>query len=105
MIPTLIFMLAVSGLIVAWGALLWLVLSRKGLRGIGGWTDWTKRFERLEAEVRRLTDRETRHHVDDEVRRLGEKVAFLENLLADNADTGALPPADREALGTDRQPG
>ena len=98
-------MLMVSGLIVAWGALLWLVFSRRGLRGIGGWTDWTKRFERLEAEVKRLTDRETRHHVDDEVRRLDEKVAFLENLLTDSAKSDALPPAEQEAPGADSQAG
>ena len=58
--------------------------------------DWTKRFERLEAEVKRLTDQVTRQYLEDEVHRLDEKVEFLENLLADRPQTGALPSADRE---------
>lgn len=31
-------------------------------------------------------------------------IAFLENLLADTAGSDALPPADQEAPGADRQP-
>ncbi len=93
MIPLLFVFLGISGFVVASGALLWLVFSRRGLRGVG---DWTKRFERLEAEVERLKDQETRQYLEDEVHRLDEKVAFLENLLADRPQTGALPSSGRE---------
>ena len=64
-----------------------------GACGTGSY--WQKRFERLEAEVKRLSTQDTRLGLDDEVRRLDEKVEFLENLLAERADSGALPPGDK----------
>ena len=89
---------------VAFGCVLAWLFARKGLAG----TTLKERLDRLEAEVRGLREG-TRPgsglDLEHEVHRLDEKVAFLENLLADDARAGALPPAGREAPGADRQPG
>ncbi|MYA11061.1 MAG: hypothetical protein F4087_12990 [Gemmatimonadetes bacterium] len=66
--------------------------ARKGLLG----SSLDQRLNRLEAEVKRLSDQDTRLGLDDEVRRLDEKVEFLENLLAERTGTGALPPGGVE---------
>ncbi len=93
MIPVLFSIMVLGGILFATGALAWLFFSRNGIRGM---SDWTRRFERLEAEVKRLSEQDTRLDLDDEVRRLDEKVEFLENLLAERAGTGALPPGGEE---------
>ena len=89
---------------VGFGCVLAWLFARKGLAG----TMLKERVDRLEAEVGRLREG-TRPgsglDLEHEVHRLDEKVAFLENLLADDARAGALPPAGREAPGADRQPG
>lgn len=96
MIASLFLVVLLGGSLVAAGALLWLLLSEKGLRGLRDGQYWDKRLNRLEAEVKRLSEQDTRLGLDDEVRRLDEKVEFLENLLAERTGTGALPPGGVE---------
>lgn len=92
MILSLFMIMGFFGLVVGVGGLAWLLFSRRLRDG----HDLTRRFERLEAEVKRLSSQDTRLGLDDEVRRLDEKVEFLENLLAERAGTGALPPGGEE---------
>ena len=96
MLAALLSIMVLGGILVAGGALFWLLFSRKGLRGLRDGQYWDRRLEHLEAEVKRLSDQDTRLGLDDEVRRLDEKVEFLENLLAERAGTAALPPGDVE---------
>ena len=95
MIELLFMFMVFGGMVVAGGALTWLLFSRRGLRGLKEGSYWQERLERLETEVKRLGDLEARHELDDEVRRLDEKVEFLEALLADRSKTGALPAGDK----------
>lgn len=87
MVPILFFMLVFFGGFAVAGTIIWLLAQRS----LGG-SDWRNRLSRLEADVKRLGDGGTRADLEDEVRRLDEKVEFLENLLADRPGTGALPP-------------
>ena len=73
------------------GSILWLLAQRS----LGG-RDWEERFSRLEAELKRMAGGQMPQDLEDEVRRLDEKVEFLENLLAERAETGALPPGGVE---------
>lgn len=89
---------------VAFGCVLAWLFARKGLLG----PPLQHRLERLEAEVRWLregTRPDPGPELADEVRRLDEKVAFLENLLADSGKAAALPAADQEVRGPDRRTG
>lgn len=63
---------------------------------------WTKRVELLEAEVKRRASEDTRLDLEDEVRRLNEKVEFMEALLADRPKAGALPAGDMDDSGGDK---
>lgn len=78
------------GCVIAW------LFAQRGLAG----SPLRERLNRLETEVMRLQDRRTRPDSDpdleDEVHRLDEKVAFLENLLVDGPQAGVLPPPGRE---------
>ena len=103
MISALFLVVLLGGSLAAAGALLYLLLSEKGLRGLRDGQYWDKRLKRLEAEVKRLSDQDTRLGLDDEVRRLDEKVEFLEALLADRPNAGALPPGDMDDSGGDKQ--
>lgn len=96
MILSLFMLMGIFGMVACAGGLAWLLFSRRLRDSLGDGHDWTRRFERLEAEVKRLSDQDTRLGLDDEVRRLDEKVEFLEDLLAERAGTGALPPGDVE---------
>ena len=89
MFSIMFFVLVFFGGLAVAGSLVWLLAQRSV-----GSSGWEKRFSRLEAEVKRLGDGGTRLELEDEVRRLDEKVEFLENLLADRPETGALPPGD-----------
>ena len=91
MIPLMFFVLVFFGGFAVAGSIIWLLAQRS----VGG-SGWEKRFSRLEAEVKRLGGGGTRLELEDEVRRLDEKVEFLENLLADRPGTGALPPGGEE---------
>ena len=95
MVPVLVLLVFFGGFAIA-GAGIWLLAQRL----LGG-ADWQKRLDRLEAEVKRLRDGETRLELEDEVRRLDEKVEFLEALLADRPKPGALPAGDMEDSGAD----
>ena len=94
MVPILFLVLVFFGGFAVAGSIVWLLAQRS----VGG-SGWEKRFNRLEAEVKRLGDGGTRAELEDEVRRLDEKVEFLENLLADRPGTGALPPGGEEEPG------
>ena len=72
------------------GSIFWLAQ-----RSLGG-RDWVKRFSLLEAEVKRMAGGQMPQDLEDEVRRLDEKVEFLENLLAERSKPGALPPGGVE---------
>ena len=97
MILSFLVIMGFFGMAVGVGGLAWFLLSRNRPRdAIRDSHDWTRRVERLEAEVKRLSEQDTRLDLDDEVRRLDEKVDFLENLLAERAGTGALPPGGEE---------
>ena len=73
------------------GSILWLLAQRS----LGG-RDWEKRFSLLEAELKRMAGGQMPQDLEDEVRRLDEKVEFLENLLAERSKPGALPPGEVE---------
>lgn len=73
------------------GSIVWLLAQRSA-----GGPGWQKRFSRLEGEVKRLAAQDTRLDLEDEVRRLDEKVEFLENLLAERPESAALPPGSVE---------
>ena len=97
MVGVFVLLALVGGFAIA-GAGIWLLAQRL----LGG-SDWQKRLDRLEAEVKRLRDGETRLELEDEVRRLDEKVEFLEALLADRPKPGALPAGDMEDSRADRR--
>ena len=101
MILSLVMLMGIFGMVVCAGGLAWLLFARRLRDSLGDGHDWTRRFERLEAEVKRLSDQDTRLGLDDEVRRLDEKVEFLEALLADRPNAGALPPGDMDDSGGD----
>ena len=91
MVPIMFFVLVFFGGFAVAGSVMWL-LAQKSLGG----RDWEKRFNRLEAEVKRLAGGQMPQDLEDEVRRLDEKVEFLENLLAERSKPGELPPAGGE---------
>ena len=93
-----ILMLVMVGTSAAFGSLLAWLFARKGLGG----PSLQNRLDHLEAEVKRLGGRDARHELDDEVRRLDEKVEFLEALLADRSKAGALPAGDMDDSGGDK---
>ena len=84
----------------AFGCLLAWLFARKGLLG----PPLQHRLDKLEAEVRWLREGARPGpgpDLENEVHRLDEKMAVLENLLADSAKSGALPPVGRETPGAD----
>ncbi len=99
LIPLLFVVLVFLGGFTAAGAIMWALASR----GKRGSLDWTKRVERLEAEVKRRASEDTRLDLEDEVHRLNEKVEFMEALLADRPKTGALQSGDTDDSGSDRR--
>ena len=97
----------VSGMLLGAGTLAYFLVSRRawgGLKeGLKEGAYWQERLDRLEAEVKRLRDGETRLELEDQVRRLDEKVEFLEALLAERPKPGALPAGDTDDSGADRR--
>jgi len=72
---------AVYGCVLAW------LFVRKGLGG----KPLQERLDRLETEVARLAMADQDDYVNEEVRRLDERVDFLERLLAKRSKDRSLP--------------
>ena len=74
----------VYGCVLAW------LFARKGLGG----KSLQERLDRLETEVERLAMANQDDYVNEEVRRLDERVDFLERLLAKRSKNRSLPRDD-----------
>ncbi len=94
--------MSVVGILVGTSLALGCWLAWVGARKGWGGPSLQNRLDHLEAEVKRLGGLDARHELDDEVRRLDEKVEFLEALLTDRTKAGALPAGDKEDSGGDK---